>query len=74
MQVSRVKHITEGGKENCRCTFKIRWLAGPHVGERANVHCKSIYLLQFRNVENHQVLRERNYLKVKNITSLIITM
>lgn len=58
MQVSRVKHITEGGKENCRCTFKIIWLAGPHVGERANVHCKSIYLLQFRNVENHHVLRE----------------
>ena len=58
MQVFPIKHIHPHSEEKCMCIFQVTWISGPNVGKHIQVNFASIYLLEFRNIENQAILKE----------------
>ena len=45
------------------CIFQVTWISGPNVGKHVQVNFASIYLLEFRNIENQAILKGVEFLE-----------
>jgi hypothetical protein len=45
-------------EEQCTCTFKVLWQAGPVANQRTSVSCANICLLTAGSIETHPVIND----------------
>lgn len=55
-QVYQSKHHLVDGEEQCTCTFKVLWQAGPCANQSTSVSCENICLLTAGSIETHPII------------------
>ena len=58
LQVCKSEHCLIDGEDQCTCTFKVLWQAGPNAFRITSVSCQDICLLTTGSIEIHPIIRE----------------
>lgn len=57
-QVCRSEHHLVDGEDQCTCTFKVLWQAGPYANQSTSVSCENVCLLTAGNIETHPIIND----------------
>lgn len=57
-QVCKSEHCSIDGEDQCTCTFKVLWQAGPNAFRITSVSCQNVCLLTTGSIEIHPIIRE----------------
>lgn len=68
-QVYRSEHHSVDGEDQCTCTFKVLWQAGPFANQSTFVSCENICLLTAGNIETHPIINAFVKLVEKKLNS-----